>query len=311
MVDLKKLADKTKKEKKAKGGALISMKELEKMYALESRASAEAAPVAGGVPIISTRGEQFQIGDNILPDVIELIVVAEGLLNIYYDSEYDPDNKAPPACFAVAVAEKNADAKIISHETSPNRQGGKDFKCMGCEMNIYGTAERGRGKACANKRNLAVVFADDPAILNGEGTPTWGFLQLPPTSLSDWGKFVTGLDRVERRPPHGVITKFTFDRKNPKEQLRKRVLAIGYQKISDPRTAMNVNKLRAEILESGALTRPIPVDGYVAPGEKPAVVARGRAAPAKKRAAVESKAPAKGKSPGARASEGKRRAAGF
>lgn len=309
MVDFKKLSDKTKKAKK--GGALMSMKDIEKMYAVDAKAAADAAPVVGGVPIISTRGEQFQIGENLLPDVLELIVVAEGVLNIYYDSEYDPDNKAPPACFAVAVADKNVDATIVSHETSPNRQGGKDFKCLGCEMNAYGTAERGKGKACANKRNLAVVFADDKAIKSGEGTPTWGFLQLPPTSLSDWGKFIQGLDRVERRPPHGVIIKFTFDRKNPNERLRKRVIAIGYQKIDDPRTAMSVNALRKEILESGALTRPIPVDGYVAPGEKKPVVARGKAAPAKKRAAIDSKASTKGKSPGARAAEGKKRAAAF
>lgn len=305
MVDFKKLA-KAKKEKKSKsaGTALTSMKDIEDMYAVDAKAAADAAPIAGGPPLISTKGEQFQIGENLLPDTLELIVVAEGVLRTYYDSDYDPDQKSPPACFAVAVAEKNVDSMIVSHESSPNRQGGKDFKCQGCEMNVFGTAERGKGKACGEYRRLAVVFADDKALSSGEGNITWGYLNLSPTALGDWGKFVQGLDRVERRPPHGVVIKFTFDRKNQKEQLRKRVIAIGYQKISDPSVASRIIKLRKEILESNVLTRPIPVDGYVAPGSKPAVVARGRAAPAKKRAAI---APAvKGKAAGT----GKR-AAGF
>jgi hypothetical protein len=304
MVDFKKLRDKTKKAKASKGTALMSMKDIEDMYAVDAKVAADAAPVAGGPPLISTKGEQFQIGENILPDMLELIVVAEGVLRTYYDSDYDPDQKSPPACFAVAVADKNVDATIVSHESSPNRQGGKDFKCQGCEMNAFGTAERGKGKACGEYRRLAVVFSDDKALSSGEGNITWGYLNLSPTALGDWGKFVQGLERVERRPPHGVIIKFTFDRKNPKEQMRKRVIAIGYQKISDPGVASRILKLRKEILESNTLTRPIPVDGYVAPGSKPAPVARGRATPAKKRAAI---APAvKGKAAGT----GKR-AAGF
>lgn len=302
MADVKKLVDKSKAKKK--GGALVSMKEIEKMYAMESRASAEAAPIAGGVPVISTKGEQFQIGENLLPDEIEVIVVAEGLINAYYDSPYEEggENRSP-ACFAVALAEKGVDSKITSHESSPNRQGGKEFKCQGCEMNKFGTAERGKGKACGNRRRLAVVFADDPALKAGEGDLTWGFLNLPPTSLGDWGKFVTGLDKVEHRPPHGVVTKFAFDRKNKNANLRKRVIAIGYQRISDPSTAMMINKLRKDLIDNGSMVTPLPVDGYVEPGSKPPVVAKGRAAPAKKRAAVETKAPAKGAA--------KKRAAGF
>lgn len=294
MVDFSKLNKKNKeqpalpapeakpaKQARKKAGALVSMKEMEKWYAERGKAAAEAAPIAGGVPVISTKGEQFQIGDNLLPDELQLIVVAEALLNVYYDSEYDPANPTSPACFAVMPAEKGAETKIVSHETSPNRQGGVEFKCQGCEMNQFGSAERGKGKACGNYRRLAVVFADDPKLRDGSETPTWGILNLPPTSLGDWGKFVQGLERVEHRPPEGAIIKFTFDRKNPDSQKRKRVIAIGYQLIQDVGVAMKVRELREEILASGALVRPLPVDNYVDPGAKQPTTARGRVATAK------------------------------
>lgn len=264
--------------KRSKSTALVSMADIEKMYAVESKAAAEAAPISGGVPIISTKGEQFQIGETILPDELQLVVVAEGLLNTYYDSEYDSANPMPPACFAVAVADKGVEQRIVSHELSPDRQGGTDFKCSGCEMNQFGSAEKGKGKACQNYRRLCVVFAEDPA-LNGQGDLKWGYLNLSPTALGDWGKFVQGLDRAEHRPPHGCIIRFTFDRKNPDAQKRKRVIAVGYQLIRDVAIATKINNLRKEIIESGALTRPLPVDGYVPPDARKGrhVEARGRA----------------------------------
>lgn len=303
----KKLADKTEaaepkgKAKKKAGTALMTMADVEAMYAIESKVAADAAPISGGTPMVSTKGEQFQIGENFLPDPLECIVVAESLLNVYYDTPYEAENPVSPACFATAPAQKGADALMVSHETSPNRQGGVDFKCQGCEMNQFGSAERGKGKACGNYRKLALVMPSDPGFEDHDTPLTWASMSLPPTSLGDWGKFVMGLDRVEKRPPHGVIVKFTFDRKNPDEQKRKRVIAIGYQPIKDVAMAMKVNELRKEIIESGVLVKPLPVDNYVPPGAKRPTTAQGRArgnAPGKKqaprpRAAAATKGPAK------------------
>jgi hypothetical protein len=287
MADFKKLADKTKKEKKSKSTALISMAELEKMYATEAKQAAEAAPIAGGVMTISLEGEQFQIGEQMLPDQIDVIVVAEVMVNVYYDSPYDKNDPSSPACFAVALANKGADAIIASHESSPNRQGGVDFKCQSCEMNKFGSAAQGRGKACTNRRKLAVVFSNDPALQNDDELK-WCVMNLPPTSLGDWGKFVLGLDRVEHRPPHGVTTRFEFDRRNPDAQKRKRVIATGYQKITDVRVAMKINALRKQLLDSGELVQPLPVDNYRDPSapKKPTTAkvvktVKPKAAPAK------------------------------
>jgi hypothetical protein len=264
------MLDESKKGRKKKAGtAVMTMADVEKLYAEEAKAAAEAAPVSGGVPMVSLKGEQFQIGETFLPDPLEAIVVAEVMQNIYYDSPYNADNPTSPGCFAMALAVKGAEGQMTSHETSPNRQGGVDFKCQGCEMNQFGSAEIGKGKACSNYRKLALVMTSDPGFKDPDTPLTWATMSLPPTSLGDWGKFVMGLDRVEHRPPHGVVIKFTFDRRNPDANKRKRVIAVGYQNITDVTMAMRVNALRKELIDSGALTRPIPVDNYVPPGSKP------------------------------------------
>jgi hypothetical protein len=257
-----------------KGKQLATAKDLENLYASEAAIAAKAAPQGEGVPRISTADTQFKVGETDLPDPLQVIVVADALQNIYYDTDYDPSVKHPPACFAVGEAVEGGDALLHAHPTSPNIQGGaNDHDCATCEMNRYGTAERGKGKACANTRQLAVVMADDPA-LEGPGELKWAQLQISPAGLPAWGKFVSGLANIVKRPPWGVVTQFTFDKKNPIESRRKTVVAISYKPIANSVVGRKVMALRKQILETKALLRPIPVGDYEAPKPKKAPPAR-------------------------------------
>lgn len=256
------------KAKKA-GTALVSMKDLEKFYAAEAQEAAAAAPIAEGQPRLVAKDYQFSIGERILPDPLNLIVVAEALQNVYYDTEYDPKEKSPPACFAVGPADgPKADDAMAAHATSPNPQGhGDERKCVGCPQNEFGSSPRGGGKACSNTRQLAVVMADDPGLHDGSPVQ-WAVLSLSPTGLRPWGKFVQGLANIAKRPPHGVVTQFSFNKADPKEANRKAVVAIGYKPITDVAVATRVRDLRKEILDGKLLVRPLPVDGYVPVAER-------------------------------------------
>jgi hypothetical protein len=251
--------------------ALVSMADLEKMYQSEAKAAVAAAPAPEGVPRISTKSEMFTIGETQLPDPLEVIVVADAHLNVWYPEAYDPDSPAPPGCFALAPAlelneegkgkEGTGESAMHAHPTSPLMQGGiHDHDCATCEMNQFGSAEVGRGKACGNQRQLAVVMATDPALKgDSKEMPAWAILGLSPTALSPWGKFVAGLAKIEGRPPHGVIVTFTFDKRNKDERRRKAVVASGYKLITDIGMAMKIQALRKDILESKALLRPLPI----------------------------------------------------
>jgi hypothetical protein len=265
-------------QKKKGRQALATMKDLELLYREDAVAAAAAAPQSEGAPRIVGKDGTFYLGEQVLPSPLELIVVVEAHLNVWYPEAYDPDSPSPPGCFAVGPAlQKDAEGKTVegtgedalrAHATSPKIQGGPNgHDCATCELNKFGSADVGRGKACANQRVLAVVMADDPAFQTGQPL-TWAQMSLSPTGLAPWGKFVKSLASIENRPPHGAVIQFDFNKRDPVEQKRKAIIAVGYKKIMDPAVATKVNALRRELLETKALLRPMPVDVRDADGPK-------------------------------------------
>lgn len=268
----------TAKGKRSKSKAVATMADIEKMYAVEANEAAAAAPLTEGVPRVTAKDGNFWLGEQDLGDTLEAIVVADAHLNVLYDpdEEYDPENPSAPWCFALAPAlQLNAageavvgtgEAALGAHPNSPKPQGGAQegngpaHPCTGCEMNAFGSATRGRGKACHNTRQLCIVVPDDPAFTDGTGDPKYAVLGLSATGLGPWAKFVQGLSKVEKRPPHGAIIKFGFNKKDPDERKRKAVIPMGYRLISDVRVATKVNALRRTILESKILLRPLPTE---------------------------------------------------
>lgn len=257
--------------KKAKGTGLATMKDLEGLYAHEALVAAAAAPQSEGAPRVVGKDGTFYLGEQVLPSPLEAIVVAEAHLNVWYPDAYDPDSPSPPGCFALAPSlqkdpatgdsvDGTGEDAMKAHATSPQIQGGPNgHDCATCEMNKFGSAEVGRGKACANTRVLAIVMKDDPAF--GTKSPlTWAQMSISPTGLAPWGKFVKGLAQIEGRPPHGCVIQFDFNKRDPVEQKRKAIIAVGYQKIADLGVATKVNALRKELLESKVLLRPLPTE---------------------------------------------------
>jgi hypothetical protein len=125
----------------------------------------------------------------------------------FYDGRYDPDNPEPPVCYAFDTD---------PDELAPNPKDVADLQCDNCQdcpLNVFGSADTGKGKACKDVRRLALIPAgafvkggdvelieDVKSIEKAE----FGFAKLPPTSLNAYAAFVRQVASTMKRPPHGI-----------------------------------------------------------------------------------------------------------
>jgi hypothetical protein len=92
-------------------------------------------------------------------------------------------------------------------------------ECSSCPQNEWGSANEGRGKACKNRRRLAVIpagtfnkagefeaFDEDAAFSKA----SIAYLNLPVTSVNGYGAYIKQLSGALRRPPHAVFTRIAL-----------------------------------------------------------------------------------------------------
>lgn len=173
-----------------------------------------------GGAFFSTRAGQLMLGDEAMPgNQVACIVIDFLRMNTYYPEKWDADNPLPPVCYAIGRTEE----EMAPH---PTMQADltwfkpQSMDCHSCRNNEWGSAEQGRGKACQNRRQLALIPAgyysarrgsrdfdlhlfDDPAHYLSADV---AFLRLPVTSVNAWAKYANSVAANFRRPPAGVIT---------------------------------------------------------------------------------------------------------
>lgn len=121
--------------------------------------------------------------------------------NRYYTKPYDPQNPAPPDCFAIS---KNL-STMAPHEDAAEKQ---SKTCAECPMNQFGSAANGKGKACRNTVRLAVAASDATA----SSEPM--ILTVSPTGLKSWHSVVNNLSSAGMLPIQ-IITEIAFDPNAP------------------------------------------------------------------------------------------------
>jgi hypothetical protein len=181
--------------------------------AKQAEAAAGMEASAGGSPNFTVRGGILAFNDTPIPGNQMAVVILDSVLeNAFYEGAYDPDNITPPTCFAFGRDE----GTMGPHPTVVERDQGQNETCRGCPMNQFGTADKGRGKACGNRRRMILIPAGD---LDQMGRFTayeepehfqaavGGQLKLPPTSVKGYANFVKQVSGSLRRPPHAVFTK--------------------------------------------------------------------------------------------------------
>lgn len=204
----------------------------DEQLAKDAEIAAELERNAGGGSFFSVRGGMLTFNDMPVPNNTMVVVIVDGIFeNVYYEGDFDPTSPSPPTCFAFARDEAN----LAPHETVVAANQAQNDVCAGCDKNAWGTADKGRGKACRNTRRLALIPAGT-FDANGrfiaskdeeffEKSPI-GFLKLPVTSVKGYATFVKQIAGGMKLPPHGIFAKVTA-RPDAKNQVMVSVEALG------------------------------------------------------------------------------------
>jgi hypothetical protein len=191
--------------------------------------------VSTGAQFLSTRNGQFKLGDEDLGTQLCVVVADAVFENTYYEGRFNAKEKTPPRCYAFGRSPDELEPGFVTMpdgkerdlflETDPKEEffEAQNDACEGCPMAEWGTSDTGRGKACQNRRRLAVIPAgvyvfnkkskewvleifDDPADISAADM---AYVKVPPTSTRVWAKYVKELNGMGR-PPFGVLTRMAL-----------------------------------------------------------------------------------------------------
>jgi len=179
----------------------------------EIAAAAEANTGSGG-QFFSCKGGILAFNDSPLPGNQMAVVILDSVFeNVFYEGEYDPSTPAPPTCFAFSHEE----ASLAPHKSVIDHGQDQHASCQGCPMNQWGTADKGRGKACRNTRRIGMIPAGEFDTKTGNFSAftesehfekaTVGFMKLPVTSVAGYATFVKQVAGALKRPPYGIFTR--------------------------------------------------------------------------------------------------------
>jgi len=197
----------------------------EERLAEEAKIAAEIEKNTGGGRFISTQSGVLSIGKIPLPGNQMTVVMLDCVFeNILYVDGYDVDNIRPPSCYALARVD--TDLKPMPNVFAAGQQ--QHEICNGCKQNEWNSADKGKGKACGNKRRIALIPAGT-TLANGVFTPFTSineflgspivYIRPPVTSVIHYANFVKQVSGVLNRPPHGIFTKISLT-PDPKTQFK-------------------------------------------------------------------------------------------
>lgn len=179
----------------------------------QAEIAAGMAASTGGAQFFSVRAGQLSFDGAPVPGNQMGVVILDWILeNVFYEGEFDANNPTPPTCFAYGRDAAMAPHKVVfeagqqQHET-----------CRGCPRNEWGSAERGKGKACRNTRRLAIIPAGTINVQSGQfeaftdvaqfENAAVGYLKVPVTSCKGFDTYVKQVAGALKRPPHGIFTR--------------------------------------------------------------------------------------------------------
>ena len=173
---------------------------------LKQRLLAEAQSVAGRVSkpadnFIKCRTNQgFETPDGQYfegSEGFECVIIDFATTHEYYDQEFSPSGKKPPACVALGY-------DIATLAPIPQSPDPQCTSCAMCPMNQWGS--KGSGKACKNSRLLALL----PPVFDDED-PLMYVLKVTRGSLKFFDGYVQKLATRYKTVPIGVVTRVTLN----------------------------------------------------------------------------------------------------
>lgn len=192
----------------------------------------EDTAATGGGRFFSTRAGVLSFDEAQLPGNQMAVVILDSIMeNVYYEEKFDPDSKQPPTCYAFG---RDADTMEPHEEVDKHDEFTRQSDlCKNCPQNEWGSADTGRGKACSNRRRLAVIPAGTyKSIGRGGGfeleveddashfaNADIAYLKLPVMSVKGFAAYLKQVAEQFGRPLHGVLTRIWLE-PDPKSQFR-------------------------------------------------------------------------------------------
>lgn len=162
---------------------------------MKADAKAQVSAERPALAFMSLKSGVMAIGDEPVPgNEILAIVVAAVAENTWYKDRYDPNVRANPACYALGEGKAE---DLLPFDESAEKQ---HTDCKTCPKFEWGSDPNGgRGKACKERRRLALLAPDGGAEMV--------ILSIPPTSLKNWGNHVSRVVATTGMSTAGVLTR--------------------------------------------------------------------------------------------------------
>jgi len=200
-----------------------------------------ASTEALGGTFFSTKGGVLSFNDEALPGNQMVVVILDVVRErTFYTEKYvaGAENNLPPICYAFARTQEEIDT-MAPH---PSMQAGPDYfvpqneTCKGCPNDEWGSSDTGRGKACGERRRIALLPAgyylpkkgsrdfylelfNGPEHVEHYQTADIAYLKLPVMSVKDYARYTVHLSSTHSRPPFAVISRVYLE-PDPKSQFR-------------------------------------------------------------------------------------------
>lgn len=170
---------------------------------LRKQAAAMSDRVAPGTGsnVIKPAVNGFKMGTLIAPAPMDVVILDFVARNVYYEGAYDADSIQPPNCFAQGFAKNGGAPQSDMLVPNPQAQDIQAASCAVCPLNAFKTGRNGKGKACQNRRILAVLPPDSTKPEDD----LW-LLNLSPSSLQDFDNYVDALRTLHGLPPVAFVT---------------------------------------------------------------------------------------------------------
>lgn len=116
---------------------------------------------------------------------LEGIIVDHHALNAYWTEEYNGSNETP-------------ECSSMDGKQGTSRETGEIFSCATCSKNQYGSAKKGKGKACKNMQRLYFLRS---------GYPMPTIIDLPPSSIASIRDYLLKKIVLKGLQSNQVVTK--------------------------------------------------------------------------------------------------------
>lgn len=170
----------------------------EKLASKVKAAQKVASSIGGGSRnVLSFKGGRMSYQGGFVPDNNLNVIILKAINeNNFFEGQYDPNSPASPLCYAFGSPDGEDEGMgpdkthFKGHEGDIQSETGR---CVDCAHNEWGSAEKGRGKACKNQVSLAFVTADALDSIEAMEKAEVIYAKLPVTSGKSWKGYINEL----------------------------------------------------------------------------------------------------------------------